>query len=180
MFKPFTPATRHLATSLTLSLGLLLSAAVLAQGKSDFAQPIEISSERDFFDLANNIAVFDVNVVIRQGSLEIRADNLRVKRDAAAGTDEFIASGSPASYKQTLEDGSVIEAEAEQINYDQVKQIITLTGKASVAQNNSVIQGNEIIYNFATQQLSANRGEDSERVTTIFMPKKNNDEPINR
>jgi lipopolysaccharide export system protein LptA len=176
MFKLFTPATRNLA----ISLGLVLSASALAQGKTDFEQAIEINSERDFFDLANNLAVFDVNVVIRQGSLEIKADNLRVKRDTAAGTDEFVASGSPATYKQQLEDGSMIEAEAEQISYDQVKQIITLRGKASVAQNNSVIQGNEIVYNFATQQLSANRGEDSERVTTIFMPKKNPNEPINR
>lgn len=176
MFKLFTPAPRNLA----ISLALLLNASVLAQGQADFSQVIEINSEREFFDLANNLAVFDVNVVIRQGSLEITADNLRVKRDASAGTDEFIASGSPATYKQQLEDGSLIEAKAEQISYDQVKQIITLRGQASVAQNNSVIQGNEIIYNFATQQLSANRGEDSDRVTTIFMPKKNNDEPINR
>jgi lipopolysaccharide export system protein LptA len=176
MFKLFTPATRKLA----ISLSLVLSATAWAQGKTDFAQAIEINSERDFFDLANNLAVFDVNVLVRQGTLEIKADNLRVKRDAADGTDEFIASGSPATYKQQLEDGSMIEAQAEQISYDQVRQTITLRGKASVAQNNSVIQGNEIVYNFATQQLSANRGEDSERVTTIFMPKKNNDEPINR
>jgi len=176
MFKLFTPATRKLA----ISLSLVLSATAWAQGKADFAQAIEINSERDFFDLANNLAVFDVNVLVRQGTLEIKADNLRVKRDAADGTDEFIASGSPATYKQQLEDGSMIEAQAEQISYDQVRQTITLRGKASVAQNNSVIQGNEIVYNFATQQLSANRGEDSERVTTIFMPKKNNDEPINR
>ena len=176
MFKLFTPAPRNLA----ISLALLLNASVLAQGQADFSQVIEINSEREFFDLANNLAVFDVSVVIRQGSLEITADNLRVKRDVSAGTDEFIASGSTATYKQQLEDGSLIEAKAEQISYDQVKQIITLRGQASVAQNNSVIQGNEIIYNFATQQLSANRGEDSDRVTTIFMPKKNNDEPINR
>ena len=176
MFKLFTPATRHLA----ISLSLLASATVMAQGKADFEQVIEIYSEREFFDLANNLAVFDVNVIITQGSLEIKADNLQVKRDSGAGSDEFIATGTPATYKQQLEDGSLIEAQAEQIHYDQVKQLITLRGKASVAQNNSVIQGNEIIYNFATQQLSANRGEDSERVTTIFTPKKTNDEPINR
>jgi lipopolysaccharide export system protein LptA len=154
-----------------------------AQGREDFDKPIQINAERESFDVAQKVAVFDQNVVIRQGSLSIRADHLEVTRRDDQ-TDVFTATGSPAVYEQQLDDGSPITAEAEIISYDQSKQLLTLSGNVKVSQENSVIQGSEIIYNFATQQLSANRSEDdADRVTTIFMPKKKSDnqnEPTNR
>jgi lipopolysaccharide export system protein LptA len=154
-----------------------------AQGREDFDKPIQINAERESFDVAKKVAVFDQNVVIRQGSLSIRADHLEVTRRDDQ-TDVFTATGSPAVYEQQLDDGSPITAEAEIISYDQSQQLLTLSGNVKVSQENSVIQGSEIIYNFATQQLSANRSEDdADRVTTIFMPKKKSDnqnEPTNR
>lgn len=175
MLKRFIPVVALLA--ITTSSGN----TAWAQGRADFSKPIEISADRDWFDVANKIAVFEDNVVIRQGSLTIAADHLEVtRRDAQS--DSFIAQGSPALYNQLLDDGSPISAEAEIIRYDQDQQLLTLSGNVKVSQNNSVIQGNEIIYNFATQQLSASRGE-KDRVTTIFLPKNKSDqsnEPTNR
>lgn len=177
MLKQYIPAAALLIISL-FSVG-----EVNAQGRMDFEQPIKINAERDWFDVANKIAVFENNVVISQGSLSIRADHLEVtRRDDQS--DVFTASGSPAVYEQQLDDGSPISAEAEIISYDQTKQLLTLSGNVKVSQSNSVIQGSEIVYNFATQQMTANRGDDeSDRVTTIFMPKKKSDtnnEPTNR
>ncbi|MDX1705195.1 lipopolysaccharide transport periplasmic protein LptA [Pseudidiomarina sp.] len=173
---------RFILVSVSLTISALLAPFnALAQGKEDFSKPIEINAENDFFDIANKVAVFDTNVQIRQGTLEINADHLEVSRDVDDPSDLFIASGSPATYQQRLDDGSLITAEAEKIRYDQEQQTMTLSGNVKVSQNNSVIQGNEIVYNFATQQLSARRGEDeSDRVTTIFLPKKSDNEPINR
>src|SRR5690606_30214990 len=177
MLKRFIPVVALLA--ITTSSGN----TAWAQGRADFSKPIQINADRDSFDVANKIAVFEDNVVIRQGSLSIRADHLEVTRRDDQ-TDVFTAKGSPAVYEQKLDDGSPISAEADIISYDQSKQLLTLSGNVKVSQENSVIQGNEIIYNFATQQLTANRGEnESDRVTTIFMPKKkgdNQNEPINR
>jgi len=177
MLKRFTPVVALLAIN---AISVSESAA---QGREDFDKPIQINAERESFDVAKKVAVFDQNVVIRQGSLSIRADHLEVTRRDDQ-TDVFIAKGSPAVYEQQLDDGSPITAEAEIISYDQNQQLLTLSGNVKVSQENSVIQGSEIIYNFATQQLSANRSEDdADRVTTIFMPKKKSDnqnEPTNR
>src|SRR5690554_4936765 len=176
MLKQFIPVVALLVTS------LWCAADATAQGRNDFDQPIQINAERDWFDVANKIAVFEDNVVIRQGTLSIRANHLEVTRRDDQ-TDVFIASGSPAVYEQQLDDGSPIKAEADVINYDQSKQVLTLSGNVKVSQNNSVIQDNEILYDFATQQITANRGDgESDRVTTIFMPKKksDNNEPTNR
>lgn len=146
-----------------------------AQGRDDFSKPIQINADRDRFDVANKIAVFEDNVVIRQGTLTIRAEHLEVtRRDDQS--DVFTASGNPAIYQQQLDDGSPISAEANTISYDQAKQVLTLSGNVKVSQSNSVVQGNEIIYNFATQQMTASRGDsNNDRVTTIFMPKKKSD-----
>lgn len=177
MLKRFIPVVALLA------INALSMANSAAQGREDFDKPIQINAERESFDVAQKVAVFDQNVVIRQGSLSIRADHLEVTRRDDQ-TDVFTATGSPAVYEQQLDDGSPITAEAEIISYDQSKQLLTLSGNVKVSQENSVIQGSEIIYNFATQQLSANRSEDdADRVTTIFMPKKKSDnqnEPTNR
>ncbi len=178
MLKLFIPVL-----SLTLS-SLLFAATSYAQGKDDFNQPIEVKSERDWFDVANKIAVFESNVVIRQGSLTITADHLEVKREGENENDLFIATGLPAVYSQQLDDGSPIQAEANVIEYDQANQLLVLRGNVKVSQRDSLIQGSEIIYNFATQQMSANRGDqEDDRVTTIFMPKpkkNDNNEPTNR
>src|SRR5690554_4925426 len=176
MLKRFIPVVALLA--ITTSSGN----TAWAQGRADFSKPIEINADRDWFDVANKIAVFEDNVVIQQGTLKITANHLEVTRRDDQ-TDVFVATGSPAVYQQQLDDGSPISAEATVIRYDQTQQILTLSGQVKVSQSNSVIQGSEIVYNFATQQMTANRGEhENERVTTIFMPKKksDNNEPTNR
>lgn len=170
-----------LVTTLLLFSSLSFAPQALAQGKTDFTQPVSIDAERDLIDIANRIATFDENVLIKQGSLEIRADHLQVTREAEPGNDVFEATGNPATYRQQLDDGSLIQAQAETIRYDQAQQLLTLRGNVKVEQNSSVMQGAEIVYNFATQQLSARRGdEESDRVSTILLPKQKNDEPINR
>ncbi|WP_157981041.1 lipopolysaccharide transport periplasmic protein LptA [Pseudidiomarina insulisalsae] len=185
MYKPFTPAYRSLKFALlVIALLGVSNGTVLAQGKADFEQNIEIRSERDWFDIQNKIAVFEDNAVITQGTLRITADHLEVAQDEATGTRSFTAEGNPATYRQELEDGSIIRAEAQVIRYDESQQLLTMSGNVKVTQDDSLIRGHEIIYNFATQQMRASRGEDdSDRVTTIFQPSKKNDdnnEPINR
>lgn len=171
-----------LGGSLLLLSTILWSPQAAAQGKADFEQDIIIDSEREWFDIQNKIAIFEDNAVITQGTLRITADHLEVSQQGEDGVRTFTAEGSPATYQQELEDGSLIQAQAKSIRYDETAQLLTLMGEVKVTQDNSEIQGNEIVYNFATQQLRASRGDDeSDRVTTIFKPKKKNDnEPINR
>jgi lipopolysaccharide export system protein LptA len=187
MYKPLTHAhsSSKLVVFAALLVGFMLSPSAAAQGKADFEQNIEIVSERDWFDIQNKIAVFEENAVITQGTLRITADHLEVAEDEATGERSFTAEGSPATYQQQLEDGSLIQASAKTIRYDENAQLLTMSGDVVVTQAGSQIQGHEIVYNFATQQMRAIRGEDeSDRVTTIFQPskKKNEDdnEPINR
>ncbi|MDN7124297.1 lipopolysaccharide transport periplasmic protein LptA [Pseudidiomarina terrestris] len=175
-------AKQFFSAALVLLAAALFSPTVAAQGKADFEQDIKVDSEREWFDIQNKIAVFEDNAVITQGTLRITADHLEVSQQGENGVRTFTAEGAPATYQQELEDGNLIRAEAEIIRYDENAETLTLLGNVKVTQANSEIQGNEIVYDFANQQLRARRGDDeSDRVTTIFKPKnKNDNEPINR
>ncbi|MCA1767473.1 MAG: lipopolysaccharide transport periplasmic protein LptA, partial [Idiomarina sp.] len=49
------------------TLLVLIPTAVLAQGKSDFNQPMEVESSQEELDIKNNRLVLTDNVIIRQG-----------------------------------------------------------------------------------------------------------------
>lgn len=164
----------------------LIPSAVLAQGKSDFSQPMEVESSQEELDIKNNRLVLTDNVVIRQGSLLIRADRLEASAsESAEQADTFIAEGSPATYSQTLEDGNEINAEAKKITYFQAEQRLELSGDARISQGSSSSSGNLITYDLDKQTVTAtSSGEEDGRVITIFTPKpktdtdgKNNENP---
>ncbi|MEX1222854.1 MAG: lipopolysaccharide transport periplasmic protein LptA [Idiomarina sp.] len=156
----------------TVALTLGLAAPTLAQGQNDFSQPIKINADDESFDIKQNLAIFTNNVVIQQGTLRIEADKLVAERDRERQVEVFVATGAPATYQQQLEDGSLIQAQANEIRYDQLNQILTLTGNAEVNQNDSLVRGGVLRYDFNAQVLTSERGEDdNEQVETIIMPR---------
>ncbi|SEA09317.1 lipopolysaccharide transport periplasmic protein LptA [Alkalimonas amylolytica] len=151
------------------SAALLLTASALASTLPDFQQPLSIDSEAFFTDLQSSNVVYERNVLVQQGSLTIRAERLEVDGSAGKGLEIFIASGSPATYSQRMEDNSLVEAEAYEIRYDRASRILVMVGAAELKQSGSLVQAARIEYNIETQQLQAERGENG-RVRTIFAP----------
>ncbi|GGD50223.1 lipopolysaccharide transport periplasmic protein LptA [Lacimicrobium alkaliphilum] len=135
----------------------------------DFDQPIKIKSEYQTADGIKKVSVFRENVNITQGSLEINADELEVDAGKGKGQETFIAKGTPASYEQTMKDGSRIRAAAEYIEYRVEGRILTLTGNAELHQNNHSVRGSSIEFNMEKEQLMAQGTDDGDgRVMTIF------------
>lgn len=152
----------------------------LAQGQDDFRQPIKINADNESFDIKQNLAIFTNNVVIQQGTLRIEAEKLIAERDRERQVEIFVASGNPATYQQQLEDGSLITAQADEIRYDQLNQILTLSGNAEVNQNDSLVRGGVLRYDFNAQVLTSERSEDNkQQVETIIMPRNNEREGDN-
>jgi len=155
------------------TLLVLIPTAVLAQGKSDFNQPMEVESSQEELDIKNNRLVLTDNVIIRQGTLLIRADRLEASAsENAEQADTFVAQGSPATYSQTLDDGNQINAEANKITYFQGEQRLELSGNARISQGSSSSSGDLITYDLDKQTVTAtSSGEENSRVITIFTPK---------
>ena len=137
----------------------------------DFQQPLSIDSDTTFGDIQTSTLVYEHNVIVQQGSLKILANRLEIDGSAGEGAEIFIATGTPATYSQLMEDGSLVEAKANEIRYERANRVLTMTGDAELKQRGSLVRATLVRYNIETQQLNAERGDDDNgRVRTIFEP----------
>jgi lipopolysaccharide export system protein LptA len=142
-------------------------------GKKDLEQEITIKSQKQSADLKNKIASYLDNVSIRQGSISISADVVKVFSFVDKKSDEkidtYLAKGQPAIFQQKLEDGSLITLQADEIKYHPTSNMITVSGNALVKQAGSEVSGNEITYNTLSEKLEA-KSANNQSVTTILQP----------
>ena len=141
--------------------------------KKDLEQEITIKSQRQAADLKNKIASYLDNVSIRQGSISIDADIVKVfslvDKKTGAKIDTYLAKGKPAVFQQELEDGSLITLQANEITYHPNSNMITISGNAIVKQAGSEVSGNEITYNTLSEKLEA-QSANNQSVTTVLQP----------
>ena len=166
MLKQF---TTHLCNA-SLATALLFSAGSYA-GKDDFTKKIELAALYQNADGIAKRAKYQGNVVIKQGSLEVKADELEIDASKGEGKEIFIASGSPATYSQQQEDGSLVTAQADKIEYHRETSSLSLEGNAQIKQNSSSVKGTSIKFNMELEQIIA-QGSDTGngRVITTFQP----------
>lgn len=154
---------------LLTSLTLAVSPSLVLAAKSDFKKDIEVFSESQFLDGKNKKSILIDNVQVTQGSLSIQADRVEVEAGYGKGKEVFIATGKPAIYSQTLDDGRLVEARAFEIRYEVANRTISLTGEAELNQNTSVVKGDSIVYDMEKEQLMAKGdGSGDGRVRTVF------------
>lgn len=157
---------------LALSCSAFLLTPALAADK-DFSQEITIKSQRQAADLKNKIASYLDDVSIRQGTISITADIVkvfsRVDKKTGEKNDTYVAKGKPAVFQQTLEDGSLISLQADEITYYPMTNIIKISGNAIVKQAGSEVSGSEITYNTLSERLEAQSAK-NQSVTTVLQP----------
>lgn len=157
--------------SSALILGLFISATFqLNAAEVDLKQEISIDADRQAADLKNKIFSYIDNVVIKQGSLVIKADLVQVITESVSDAKTYVAKGNPATFEQTLEDGTPIFLQANEIKYEPFKNTVIISGNAELRQEGSKVNGSVITYNFQTEQVHAN-SENNERVKTVLQPK---------
>ncbi|MFN3587460.1 MAG: lipopolysaccharide transport periplasmic protein LptA [Moraxellaceae bacterium] len=169
---PLLRANDRLRHRLAAAAGLLLALAGLpaAALPTDRNQPLQISADSARFDEKTGIAVYRGSVLMRQGSLEIRADEFTLAVDKKGNVQSTLATGRPARYQQTTDPAkSPVIAEAERISYDLKTEVVTLTGQARLRQDGASFQGASIRYDMAKQQVEA-AGDASSRVQLVLPP----------
>jgi len=130
------------------ALGLLLlnaSSVALAEN-ADRNKPVKLEADKVTIDDAKQVAVFVGNVVLRQGTLEIRGDRMEVRQDKE-GFKFGTAWGDRAYFRQKR-DGSeeYIEGWAERLEYDGRAETMKMFNKAQVRRGQDEIRGNFISY----------------------------------
>ncbi|CAG21559.1 lipopolysaccharide transport periplasmic protein LptA [Photobacterium profundum] len=138
---------------------------------NDTEQPIYIDSDNQELDIQKNIVTFTGNVILRQGSIDIRADKVVITRpNGQDGQETIDAYGKPATFHQIMDDGKPIDGASLKMRYETAIDFLKMTDEAILIQEGSEIQGNVITYKIDEQRLVAESGK-TKRVTTILQPK---------
>lgn len=153
-----------------LFFSVLLASTSAQALPTDRDQPVQVSANSASFNEKTGIATYSGAVLVKQGTLEIRADEIVITTDKKGTILTTIATGNPARYQQQTDPKKgLVNAEAQRIDYDAKNEIITLTTHAKLKQDSSSFQGNVITYNSLHQQVDA-KGDGTNRVQLVFPP----------
>jgi len=173
---------------LCLWAALLLTAAPWAHAeKADRDKPINLEADTATVDDAKKISIYEGNVILTQGTLQIRADKLVVKEDAE-GFQLGTAYGNLASFRQKREGyDEFIEGYALRIEYDQKKDLVQLFNQARMKRGLDEAHGNYISYDGKTEFFQLTGGKETAtasnprgRVRTVMQPKNKTSAPAAR
>jgi lipopolysaccharide export system protein LptA len=141
----------------TLCVLALLAAPALAE-KADRDKPANLEADRVTIDDVKQLAIFEGNVVLTQGTLQIRGDRMEVHQDKD-GFKQGTTWGNPASFRQKL-DGSddYIEGWAERIEYDARIETLQMFNRAQLKRGQDEVRGNYISYDAKSEFFQATGG----------------------
>jgi len=153
----------------------VLLAATLVPGvatarESDRNQPMDIVADNSGGNLAggNGKYRFSGNVVIVQGTLEIHADTADVIQKNGE-TERVVLTGKQATLKQQMDDGTWMNARADNMDYNVNSEVIVLTGNYKVDSERGSNAGQRMVYNTRSGDMQS--GGDGTRVRTVIQPK---------
>jgi lipopolysaccharide export system protein LptA len=172
------------ATVLAGAVALLLGGAAYAE-KADREKPIHLESDRVTVDEAKQVAVFEGNVVLTQGTLTIRGDRMQVRQDDE-GFRYGTTWGNLAYFRQKREGyDEYIEGWAERIEYDGRADKVQMFNRASMKRGQDEVRGSYISYDAVSEFFqvtgggtkAATAGNPEGRVRAILQPKPKNKPP---
>ena len=109
------------------------------------------------------------DVIITQGSLRIAAANADVTRDDGEVT-KVVLQGQPASLQQENDDGMLMKAQANRIDYDTNTETVVLTGAVRIDQGRDVFRGERVRYDTRNGRITGDGGEGG-RIHLTIQPK---------
>jgi len=128
--------------------------------------PIIIDSDTSDSDLRSGITRFSDNVTIQRGPMLVNADEGVVHQvDGRIAMIELF--GSPTTWRDRLDDGSIVEGRANQIEFQVDENIVTLSGDALLEHEGGQFTGNQLIYDLDTESL-AGRSSSGNQVRVVI------------
>jgi lipopolysaccharide export system protein LptA len=169
---------RRFRTITTGAAALALWSALASQPvlalPEDRNQPIYIQSDRAERDERKGTTVYTGDVEIDQGSLHISADRVTIAMDGDQ-VNRIDAFGAPAKmHQKPSPEREPVYARAITIQYDVVREILTLIEQAAVTQEGSTVKGERIEYFVQEQRVKASAGtaeSGASRVQMVIQPR---------
>jgi len=169
----------HAAGFALACCALLVAVAPASAEKADREKPVNLEADRVSIDDAKQIAVFEGNVVLTQGTLRIEGNRMEVRQDNA-GFKYGVTWGTPSSFRQKR-DGydEYIEGWAERIEYDGRADTVQMFGSARLQRGQDEVRGSYISYDAKSEffqvtggdKAAAQPGRPAGRVRAVIQPK---------
>jgi lipopolysaccharide export system protein LptA len=137
--------------------------------ESDRNQPMDIESDHQEGTLdGNSVNTLSGNVVIRQGTLDIRATKADIHQNGGEVV-RAVLTGNQASLKQQMDDGSPMTAKADRIDYNMSTDVVVLTGNYTVTTPRGSTSGQRLTYDLKSGRLESG-GQTGERIKMTIQP----------
>ena len=137
--------------------------------QTDRQQPLEINADSTDGTLGDGKAELRGNVLIRQGSLMIKADIAEVEK-VEGRVREVILTGEPVHLEQEIEEQGRVHATANRIEYRVATGLVTLTGAADVQHPEYKISGDVLNYDLNQQHFQGSGEEENGRIRIELDP----------
>jgi lipopolysaccharide export system protein LptA len=152
----------------------LILAPALAQAlPDDRNQPIHIQADRAQLDQRQGVTIYEGDVQLTQGSLQIVAERITIHTNADNRVQKLVAKGRPARLQQQPDpEKSVIIASAESIDYDVNSEQVLLLSNARLEQGGATMTGNRIDYDILQDivNVAGEAGTEQPRVQMVIPP----------
>lgn len=163
--------TRPVKPAAALAIAIALLAGDASARSSDRRMPMDV--EGAAFDTSlndNSVTIITGNVVIRQGTLLIRAARAEISR-AGGDPSRAVLTGSPVQLSQQLDDGTPMSATAGRVDYDLRTEIVVFTGNVNVQQPRGTLGGDKLTYNMRNGQVAGGAAAGGGRVKVRILPR---------
>lgn len=140
--------------------------------KADHEQPVYINAANVRLDDVRKLTIYEGQVVLTRGSMQLEAERIEVSQDASGFTFGS-AFGQLAHFRQK-EDGTghIVEGWGERIDYDGRTEIIKITGQSRLQRGNlQEMHSNSVTYDMRSQVYQArgsNTGTTAGRVIAVI------------
>jgi lipopolysaccharide export system protein LptA len=166
---------RHALKSIPILMMLAALPLPAIAEKADREKPVHLEADSVTLDDIKKISIFQGNVLLIQGTLVMRADRIEARQDGD-GLQSVSATGHPVSFRQKR-DGveEYIEGFANQVEFDNVQSLLSLSGAARLRKGDDEIRGNLITYDARTEFYKVSGQQNVQgpgnRVRVVIRPK---------
>ncbi len=154
-------------------LATLLALTLMATGavalESDRNQPIELAADSVDINEAEGLSVYRGDVDLRQGSMHLQADVVRVHH-RGRDPSRVVAEGRPVRFEQQSTRGPV-EGQARRVEYEIASENLELSGDAVLVQGKDTMRSDRIVYDRVRAVVKAGAAaEGKQRVRISIQP----------
>ena len=158
-----------------INVSVLLTSALIGQYAyalpEDTTKPLEIQADEASFDQNSGEAIYKGNVFVKQGTIEIQAQYLKVTTDAKTRKFSSLeATGKPAKFSQQIDwSGNIVISKGNEIHYLTSESKLEIIGDGYLSRMQNSITADYILYMIDDGTFSAEK-KDSGRVSMTLQP----------